>query len=119
MDPATDPTPPAPPAPRKPDALFLSAHVKKGARFVNRVASIANIAEPLLGVDRAKNQRAHIRVQPGHKLFITASEHDTILFPKWHDRDGEPRYDWQKQDDGSEFGYLVDGATPGGELLDA
>jgi hypothetical protein len=104
--------------PPTPDALILKESVKRGTRFINRVNSIADIAEPILGVDRSRNERAYIRQQPQGKLFITKSIHDTLLFPKWHDRENEERYRWEVQPDGSKFGYLVDGATPGGEIRD-
>ena len=83
-----------------------------------RVASICNVAEPLLGIDRSKGERAHIRIQPGGKLFITRSIHDTINFPSWHDSEGQPRYTWEPQASRIEFGFLVDGATAGGEPKD-
>jgi hypothetical protein len=93
-----------------PDAVMLPQDRKQGARMVDRVASIADIAEPLLGIDRTRGQRAYIRLQPNGKLFITPNVLDTILFPKDHERDGLPRYHWILQPDGSEFGFLVDSA---------
>ena len=75
-------------------------------RLADRVASIADIAEPLLG------GRAWIRKQPHDRLFISLWPEDTILFPTDHDRSGQPRYRWEKHPDGSEFGYLVEGAEP-------
>jgi hypothetical protein len=92
---------------RVPDALMLSDDRKRGARMIDRVASIADIAEPLLRVDRAGGERAYIRLQGNGKLFISKSIVDTILFPKDHPREGQPRYRWELQPDGSEFGYLV------------
>ena len=92
---------------RVPDALMLSEDRKRGARMVDRVASIADVAEPILKVDRARGERAYIRLQGNGKLFVTKSIIDTILFPKDHERDGQPRYHWELQPDGSEFGYLV------------
>jgi hypothetical protein len=98
--------------PPKPDALMLPQDRKQGARMVDRVASIADIAEPLLGINRTRGERAYIRLQPNGKLFITPNVLDTILFPKDHERDGLPPYHWILQPDGSEFGYLVDPARP-------
>ena len=92
---------------RTPDALMLPEGVKKGSRMVERVASIADIAEPLLEVDRARGERAYIRLQGNGKLFISKSIFDTIKFPKDHARDGQPRYHWVLQPDGAELGYLV------------
>jgi hypothetical protein len=92
---------------KKPDALMLPEDRKYGARMVDRVASIADIAEPLLQVDRARGERAYIRLQGNGKLFVTKSIFDTILFPKDHDRDGQPCYRWELQPDGAEFGYRI------------
>jgi hypothetical protein len=90
-----------------PDALMLPENRKRGARMVDRVASIADIAEPVLAVDRVRGERAYIRLQGNGKLFVSKSVHDTILFPKDHPRGGQPRYHWALQPDGTEFGYLV------------
>jgi hypothetical protein len=97
-----------------PDALFLPEDRKRGTRMVDRVASIADIAEPLLAVDRTRGERAYIRLQGNGRLFITKSVTDTIYFPKSHPREGQPRYRWELQPDGAEFGYLVEGATNAG-----
>jgi hypothetical protein len=91
-----------------PDALMVPEGLKTGARMPDRVASVALIAEPLLLVDRSKGERAYIRIQPGGRLFVTKDVHDTILFPKGHGRDGQPRYNWVPQDNGLEYGYLVE-----------
>jgi hypothetical protein len=93
--------------PGKPDALMLPEDRKRGARMVDRVASIADIAEPVLKVDRTQGEHAYIRLQGNGKLFVSKSTLDTILFPKGHPRDGQPRYLWELQSDGSEFGYLI------------
>jgi hypothetical protein len=85
----------------RPDALFLSAGRKRGPRLADRVGSIADIAEPLLG------GRAYIRQQGNDWLFITLCPGDTINFPTDHPRCGQPRYAWISQPDGSRFGYLV------------
>ena len=77
----------------------------------DRVASIADIAEPLLKVDRSKGENAWIRQQGGDWLFITKSTTDTIFFPNNHPRSGQPRYVWVNQSDGCRFGYLVEGAV--------
>jgi hypothetical protein len=92
---------------RVPDALMLPEGRKQGTRMVDRVASIAGIAEPLLQVDRARGERAYIRLQGNGKLFVSKSIFDTIVFPKDHQRDGQPRYRWELQPDGAEFGFLI------------
>jgi hypothetical protein len=33
---------------------------------------------------------------------------DTICFPRDHRLSGQPRYRWEKQLDGSEWGYLLE-----------
>jgi hypothetical protein len=75
-----------------------------------RVASIAEIAEPLLRVDRTSGERAWIRQQGSDWLFITKDTRDTIYFPTGHSQSGQSRYTWLNQPDGSRFGYLVEGA---------
>jgi len=97
--------------PDRPDALFLSASRKRGARLVDRVGSIADIAELLLGADRSAGQRAYIRQQGNDWLFVSLAVEDTIFFPTSHPRSGQPRYAWVNQPDGSRFGYLVEGAS--------
>jgi hypothetical protein len=90
-----------------PDALMLPEGHKRGRRMVERVASIADIAEPLLQVDRTRGERAYIRLQGNGKLFVSKSIFDTILFPRDHHRDSQPRYRWELQPDGAEFGFLI------------
>jgi hypothetical protein len=90
-----------------PDALMIPEAKKTGARMPDRVASVADIAEPLLLVDRSSGERAYIRIQPGGRLFVSKDVHDTILFPKGHRRDGQARYNWVPQENGVEYGYLV------------
>ena len=75
---------------RIPDALMVPESRKKGGRFIDRVASIATYAEPLLAVDRAQTERAYIRLQGNGKLFISKSMFDTINFPTDHVRGGQP-----------------------------
>jgi hypothetical protein len=90
-----------------PDAVLIPEGLKTGARMSDRVASVVDIAEPLLAVDRSTGERAYFRIQPGGWLFVTKDVHDTILFPKGHDRDGRPRYNWVPQENGLQYGYLV------------
>lgn len=89
-----------------PDALMVPESRKQGGRLVDRVASIADYAEPLLAVDRARAERAYIRLQGSGKLFISKSIYDTINFPTDHVRAGQLRYRWVLQADETEFGYL-------------
>jgi len=94
----------------RPDSLYLPANRKRGPRLVDRVGSIADIAEPLLGADRSAGVIARIRNLPNDWLFVTLDPDDTINFPNDHPRSGQPRYAWINQPDGSRFGYLVPGA---------
>jgi hypothetical protein len=95
----------------RPDALMLRGVLRKGSRGVDRVYSIAAIAEPLLGVDRRSRERAYIRQQPHNWLFVSLNPRDTIKFPRGHELDGQPRYRWVvMEEEICEFGYLVEGA---------
>jgi hypothetical protein len=94
-----------------PDALFLPSNRKVGSRMSERVRSVTDIAEPLLGVDRPAGERAWIRQQGPDWLFITKDTRDTLFFPTNHPRSGTSRYTWMNQPDGSRFGYLVEGAA--------
>ncbi len=95
----------------RPDALILPESWKVGKTQIDRIDSILMIAEPLLNVDRARGGRAYIRRQPGGRLFVTSDPGDTLKFPIGHDREGMPRYSWNPQPDGSEHGFLVEGAV--------
>jgi len=92
------------------DALILPESLKNGATQLDRIDSILNAAEPLLGVDRSRGGRAYIRRQPGGRLFVTADPRDTLLFPIGHPREGQARYSWTPRPDGTERGRLVAGA---------
>jgi len=93
---------------KTPYALMIPQGLKTGARMSDRLAPVVDIAEPLLVVDRQKGERAYFRIQPGGRLFATKNVHDTILFPKGHERDGRPRYNWVPQENGVEYGYLLE-----------
>jgi len=84
----------------------MSARAKRGATIFARVSSIADIAEPLLGIDRLAGQLAHIRQMPHGWLFVTRDPTDTLNFPIDHPRSGQPRYDWHDGPDGIRRGYL-------------
>jgi hypothetical protein len=95
----------------RPDALFLPETMKSSGRIFDRIAAVSKIAEPLLEVDRSIGERAYIRKQPHGRLFVTRDPNDTIFFPTGHARSGAARYRWEKRGDGTEIGYLVEGAT--------
>ena len=95
----------------RPDALLLRSTLKSGSRGVDRVYSIAAIAEPILGLDRRSRERAFIRQQPHNWLFVTLNPRDTLYFPHGHPLDGAPRYRWVEMEaEICEFGFLVEGA---------
>jgi hypothetical protein len=93
----------------RPDALFLPETVKAGQKIGHRVRAVCAVAEPLLDVDYSAGERAYIRKQPHGRLFVTRDPLDTIYFPTSHPRSGQPRYRWERRDDGAEVGYLIDG----------
>jgi hypothetical protein len=97
---------------RRPHALMIPSSMKSGTRFADRVSSICDIAEPLLGLDRKKGQTAMVRFLPpaGEVCFVTGDINDTINFPKTHSRTDTPRYRWETQPNGIRFGFKVDGA---------
>jgi hypothetical protein len=83
---------------------------KSGPRIFDRVRSICLIAEPLLEVDYPAGERAYIcKLQHG-RLFITRDPASTVFFPTGHPRSGQQRYRWVPQADGTELGFLVEGA---------
>jgi hypothetical protein len=94
-----------------PDALMLPVTLKRGARLSDRVASLVEVAEEMLGIDprSANPDRAWCRQQPHQRVFVTRDPADTILFGRDSSRAGQPRYRWVKQSDGVEFGWLVEG----------
>jgi hypothetical protein len=94
----------------RPDALLLHAAPKVSGSIAERVAETCKILEPLLECDYPR-EKAHIRKMPFGRLFVTRDPADTLMFPTGHPRSGQPRYRWVKQADGTEFGYLVDGAA--------
>ncbi len=93
----------------RPDALWLPPNAKSGRRIFDRVAAVSRIAEPLLEVDYAAGERAHIRIQqPSGRLFITRDPADTIFFPNGHPRSGQERYRWEPGPGGAKLGYLIE-----------
>lgn len=96
---------------KKVDALMIPGSRKVGKNFFARVATIGDYAEPLLQTDLTKGERAHIRQMPNSgKMFVTNDPADTIYFPQGHNLSGLPRYNWVPQEDGTEYGYLVEDA---------
>lgn len=92
------------------DAMIVPESWKTGATQLDRIDSILRVAEPLLGVDRSRGEKAYIRRQPTGRLFITMDPRDTISFPIGHPCEGRARYTWATSADGSERGTLVEEA---------
>ncbi len=92
--------------PTNPDALFVLENMKRGRTLIDRINSILDIAEPLLGVDRSKGERAYIRRQGNGWLFITRDPEDTIYYALRTPLQGRPRYVWVDDSDGIRLGYL-------------
>jgi hypothetical protein len=90
-----------------PDALMVPNRHKRGSTLWARMNSILDIAEPLLGVDRSKGERAYIRNQGSNEgSFVTRDPCDTIGFPLNSPLRGRPRYDWIDGDGGIRRGFL-------------
>jgi hypothetical protein len=93
-----------------PDALLVPEKLKRGRSLFERMCSILDLAEPMLGVDRSKGERAYIHRQPGGWLFITKDRFDTIYHPLRTPLQGRPRYAWLDGQDGVRRGYLTEAA---------
>jgi hypothetical protein len=99
------------------DAVYVPGTLRRGRTMPERLASVLAIAEPLLGVDRARGGRGYVRKleSPDRRevwLYVTADPDDTLLFPLTADGPlrGRPRYDWVEGPDGVKLGYLVPAA---------
>jgi hypothetical protein len=90
-----------------PDALYIPEKMKRGRTLLERMNSILDLAEPMLGVDRTEGERAFIRRQDDGWLFVTRDPQDTIYFPLNTPLRGRPRYYWLDAADGIRRGYLV------------
>ena len=77
------------------DAIKLPDSVRTGETMKDRLDSVLDIAEPLLGVDRSKGDRAYMRwLKTERTLFVTRSPDDTLLWPISHRLAQQPRYKW-------------------------
>lgn len=98
--------------PTTPDAVILPTRCAMGAHSLERATHVSEVAENILGVNRAVGERAHCFIQHTGVFFCTKSLADTIAFPKGHKWEGHPRYNWVAKEDGSSYGYLVKHAKP-------
>ena len=96
--------------PDRPDAVMAPPSIKVGKTVFIRVNRVLDFVEPLLQVDASKGEKGHVRTlyPPDGRLFITRDPRDTVYFPKLHDREGQPRYNWVDSDNGVQLGYLVE-----------
>jgi hypothetical protein len=93
-----------------PNALLLPESLKRGSRQIERINSILDLAEPILGVDRAQGDKAWIRKQPGGMLFITKDPADTLFHVQNTPLAGKARYAWLPAEGGIRRGYLTEEA---------
>jgi hypothetical protein len=104
------PTSPPQTPPAKPDALLIPESFRVGKTTLDRVDSVCTLAEGILGGDRAGGVTAYVRRQPaGRKMFVTLDPMDQLHFEKGSGNRGS-RYTWKPQENGIEYGYLVDAA---------
>lgn len=90
-----------------PDALLIQESLKTGSTVFKRMNSVLDIAEPILGVDRGKGERAYVRRQGDGWLFITCDHTDTLYFPLRCRLRGRPRYRWTEPVNGIRQGFLT------------
>lgn len=98
-----------------PDALFVPERLKRGATQYERICSILDLAEPILGVNREAGEKGYIRKQGDGWLFITKDPEDLIGFPNNTPLRGRPRYDWVEGHDGIRRGFLTPAAREMGK----
>ena len=91
------------------DAVEFLPEYKSSAGSMRPVILRAE-AKSLLGVPKIY-ERMHAGT-----AFVTGDIHDSLLFPKWHPRTGDSRYEWTDRvgpngkADGVRLGVFVDGA---------
>lgn len=116
--PAPAPSPPVPPAPapatRQVDAVrFRLGWAPPGWRPTQDIQeALDDFCRPLLGSPMLFSMNA-VR---GDMFVVkqTPGVHQTMYFPVGSPLEGVSRYEWEKQESGCEFGYLVDAAKEAG-----
>ncbi len=98
------------------DAVLVPETMKSkaaGPRQWHRVKAILDIAEPMLGVIRSRGDLGYMRpveerARDGSRyLLCTRGQLDTLLYPKTHPKEGQPRFRWL--DDGMiRIGHFID-----------
>jgi hypothetical protein len=70
--------------------------------------ALVEIAEHYLEVDAESPEMVWV-VDQATYYFASREKNATFIYPVSDPRHGRERYRWEKQPDGSEFGWLVDG----------
>lgn len=91
---------------RTPDALYVP-HQSGNSPYV-RASKVTDIARKVLKMPDGPAPVIEFAEQHDDKMvhFVRRTVQDTKLFPKNHERAGEPRYDWVEGPDGVRLGYL-------------
>lgn len=108
------PTPTIEAAPSgRPDAVKIPHAYGRNGLPVDAQDGMVSYAEKLLGVDKAKGERALCRNQDGY-VFATRDRLQRLKFPERHRLKGQPRYAWVDRGDGVQVGTLVEEARGDG-----
>lgn len=90
---------------KKADAVLVPANLKVGRYAGHRIASVLDVALPLLGTKRAEYRS----VTGGGMLLVTEGPDESMQFPKTHPYAGQDRYNWSDPDErGVRTGTLRD-----------
>lgn len=98
----------------RPDALLVPLAVADGPRRsripnLDRVSRVCDLAEPILGGDRAAGRRAYVRRQKMQgEYFCSLDPNASLLTPATSPHPGRPRYNWVDVGGGLKYGYLAD-----------
>jgi hypothetical protein len=87
------------------DAVLVPMAFRKGTTSVARLQSVFDASAGALGMPQGPPW-PHVRECGGGNYLVTRSPDDSLLFPTWHSRAGEPRYDWEDQPNGVKLGRL-------------
>jgi hypothetical protein len=96
-----------------PDGVRFPKKLVTGRTAFERVDSACTIAERLLGAPRGTTHVRRLKEGRREVMYATRSPEDTLNYPLEHPLKNRPRYRWEPQPDGVEFGYLLpDPAAP-------
>jgi hypothetical protein len=88
----------------RPEALKVPLALAQGSSSRERLLCLKRRFAGVLG------QSSITVFNQGAYYFIAPDPGQTLNFPFGHGRDNEPRYRWEAQGEGVEYGYLVEGA---------